>query len=62
MINTQNEQCMTTQTLGDPATRAYRTVNPSTGVVEREYPPLDDRAAEALLTLAHNAYLERQTC
>jgi len=46
-----------TQTVVDPATRVYRTVNPATGELVREYPPLADSEAEALLARAHAAYL-----
>jgi succinate-semialdehyde dehydrogenase/glutarate-semialdehyde dehydrogenase len=46
-----------TQTLTDPATRVYRTLNPATGELVREYPPLDDSEAQALLARAHAAYL-----
>ena len=47
---------MSTQTLVDPATRVYRTVNPATGEVVREFAPLSDNEAEALLARAHAAY------
>jgi succinate-semialdehyde dehydrogenase/glutarate-semialdehyde dehydrogenase len=49
---------MATQTSVDPATRAYRTVNPATGEVVREFAALDDSEAEALLARAHAAYLQ----
>lgn len=48
---------MTTQTAVDPAKRVYRTVNPATGEVVREFGPLSDDEAEALLARAHAAYL-----
>jgi succinate-semialdehyde dehydrogenase/glutarate-semialdehyde dehydrogenase len=38
-------------------TRVYRTVNPATGEVLREFPTADDAETEALLTRAHAAYL-----
>ncbi|HEY1698171.1 MAG TPA: aldehyde dehydrogenase family protein [Trebonia sp.] len=47
---------MTTQTVV-PAAREYRTVNPATGKVVREFTPLSDDQAEALLSRAHAAYL-----
>lgn len=40
----------------DPATRVYRTTNPATGEVIREFAPLVDSEAEALLTRAHLAF------
>jgi succinate-semialdehyde dehydrogenase/glutarate-semialdehyde dehydrogenase len=53
---------MTTQTSADQATRVYRTVNPATGEVVREFAPLTDDQAEDLLARAHAAYLSwRQT-
>lgn len=48
---------MTTQTAVDPAARTYRTVNPATGEVVREFPTLDDAQAQARLARAHAAYL-----
>jgi len=48
---------MTTQTAVDPASRTYRTVNPATGEVVREFPTLDDAEAQARLARAHAAYL-----
>jgi succinate-semialdehyde dehydrogenase/glutarate-semialdehyde dehydrogenase len=48
---------MTTQAVTDPANRVYRTVNPATGEVVREFAPLSDDQAEALLARAHAAYL-----
>jgi succinate-semialdehyde dehydrogenase/glutarate-semialdehyde dehydrogenase len=39
------------------ATRTYKTVNPATGELVREFAPLDSDAAEALLARAHSAYL-----
>lgn len=47
---------MTLQAL-DPSTRVYQTVNPATGDLVREYPPLADSEAEALLSRAHAAFL-----
>lgn len=47
---------MPTQTTVNPLTRAYRTVNPATGEVIREYAPLSDGEAEALLQRAHVAF------
>jgi succinate-semialdehyde dehydrogenase / glutarate-semialdehyde dehydrogenase len=53
---------MTTPTAVDPASRVYRTVNPATGQVVREFVPLSGDEAEALLARAHAAYLTwRQT-
>jgi len=46
-----------TQTMIAPASRVYRTVNPATGEVLREYPPLTDGETEALLVRAHAAFL-----
>lgn len=40
----------------DPSTRTYRTLNPTTGELLREYPPTTDDAAEALLGRAHAAF------
>ena len=48
---------MTTQAVADPVNRVYRTVNPATGEVVREFAPLSDDQAEALLARAHAAYL-----
>ena len=48
---------MTAQIAVDPATRVYRTLNPATGELVREYPPLDDEDAETLLSRSHAAYL-----
>jgi succinate-semialdehyde dehydrogenase / glutarate-semialdehyde dehydrogenase len=48
---------MTTQAVADPANRVYRTVNPATGEVVKEFAPLSDDQAEALLARAHAAYL-----
>jgi succinate-semialdehyde dehydrogenase / glutarate-semialdehyde dehydrogenase len=48
---------MGTQTFIDPATRQYRTVNPATGEVVREFPTRTDTEAKALLARAHQAYL-----
>jgi succinate-semialdehyde dehydrogenase/glutarate-semialdehyde dehydrogenase len=42
----------------DPSTRTYRTVNPATGEVVREFDVLSDAEAQALLTRAHSAFLE----
>jgi succinate-semialdehyde dehydrogenase / glutarate-semialdehyde dehydrogenase len=44
-------------TVIDPATRLYRTVNPATGEVVREFPTRTDAEAAALLDRAHRAYL-----
>jgi succinate-semialdehyde dehydrogenase/glutarate-semialdehyde dehydrogenase len=53
---------MTTHAPAGPATRVYRTVNPATGQVVREFPILDDDEAMARLARAHAAYLSwRQT-
>jgi succinate-semialdehyde dehydrogenase/glutarate-semialdehyde dehydrogenase len=41
----------------NPAERVYRTVNPATGDVVREYPRLGDEEALALLGRAHDAFL-----
>jgi succinate-semialdehyde dehydrogenase/glutarate-semialdehyde dehydrogenase len=46
-----------TATLVDPASRSYKTVNPATGEVVREFPALDDSEARARLDRAHAAYL-----
>ena len=48
---------MTTQAVTDRANRVYRTVNPATGEVVREFAPLSDDQVEALLARAHAAYL-----
>jgi succinate-semialdehyde dehydrogenase / glutarate-semialdehyde dehydrogenase len=48
---------MATQTIIDPAARAYRTLNPATGEVIREFQTLDDTEARARLDRAHAAYL-----
>jgi len=48
---------MTSPTVVDPATRAYRTVNPATGEVLREHDTLSDQAAESALARAHAAFL-----
>jgi succinate-semialdehyde dehydrogenase / glutarate-semialdehyde dehydrogenase len=48
---------MTTQAVADPANRVYRTVNPATGEVVKEFAPLSDDQAQALLVRAHAAYL-----
>ena len=48
---------MTSPTVVDPATRAYRTVNPATGEVLREHDTLSDEAAESALARAHAAFL-----
>jgi hypothetical protein len=40
---------MATQIAVDPAKRVYRTVNPATGEVVREFAPLSDDGAKALL-------------
>jgi succinate-semialdehyde dehydrogenase/glutarate-semialdehyde dehydrogenase len=48
---------MASSTLVDPATRAYRTVNPATGEVVREYDTLSNDAAESALARAHAAFL-----
>jgi succinate-semialdehyde dehydrogenase/glutarate-semialdehyde dehydrogenase len=48
---------MATQTLIDPATRSYRTVNPATGELVREFATATEAEAEALLAQAHAAYL-----
>ena len=40
----------------DPATRVYRTVNPTTGDVVREYATYSDEAAEDALVRAHAAF------
>ena len=42
----------------DPATRVYRTVNPATGEVVREFGALTEAEAEGLLARAHAAFLE----
>lgn len=47
---------MSVPTATDPSTRTYRTTNPATGEVVREYPPLTDADADALLIRAHAAY------
>lgn len=47
---------MTSPTFVDPATRAYRTVNPATGEVLREHDTLSDEAAESALARAHAAF------
>ncbi|MEX5635883.1 aldehyde dehydrogenase family protein [Parafrankia sp. FMc2] len=44
-------------TAAPPTTRTYRTLNPATGEVLREYPFLTDAELEAKLALAHQAYL-----
>jgi succinate-semialdehyde dehydrogenase / glutarate-semialdehyde dehydrogenase len=44
---------MATQTIIDPAARAYRTLNPATGEVIREFQTLDDTEARARLDRAH---------
>ncbi|MBN9747767.1 succinate-semialdehyde dehydrogenase [Amycolatopsis sp. A1MSW2902] len=44
-----------------PATRVYRTVNPATGELVREFPPLSDEEAESLLARAHDAYGQWRT-
>jgi succinate-semialdehyde dehydrogenase / glutarate-semialdehyde dehydrogenase len=41
----------------DSASRAYRTVNPATGELVKEFGKLTDGEAEALLARAHDAYL-----
>jgi succinate-semialdehyde dehydrogenase/glutarate-semialdehyde dehydrogenase len=48
---------MTSQAVVDPATRRYRTVNPATGEVVREFATRTDAEAGALLARAHEAYL-----
>jgi len=48
---------MSTTTLIDPATRVYRTVNPATGEVVKEFPQATDQEAQELLARAHAAYL-----
>jgi succinate-semialdehyde dehydrogenase/glutarate-semialdehyde dehydrogenase len=48
---------MTTLPQVDPSARVYRTVNPSTGEVVREFGPLTDAEAVGLLTRAHEAFL-----
>lgn len=48
---------MTSSTFVDPAIRAYRTVNPATGDVVRDYDTLSDEAAESALARAHAAFL-----
>jgi len=45
-----------TTTAVDPATRSYRTLNPATGEVVREFAPTTDVEAEALLARAHAAF------
>lgn len=47
---------MSAQVPLSPALRGYRTVNPATGEVVREFAPLADAEAEALLVRAHVAY------
>lgn len=42
----------------DSATRVYRTVNPATGEVVKEFDTLPDAQAEELLARAHAAYLQ----
>jgi succinate-semialdehyde dehydrogenase/glutarate-semialdehyde dehydrogenase len=46
-----------THTLADPASKAYKTVNPATGEVVREFATLNDDEAQAMLSRAHAAYL-----
>jgi succinate-semialdehyde dehydrogenase/glutarate-semialdehyde dehydrogenase len=48
---------MATPTLVDPSTRVYRTTNPATGEVVREFGTVDDDSAEELLAQAHEAFL-----
>ena len=48
---------MAASTLVDPAIRLYRTVNPATGDVVREYDTLSDEIAESALARAHVAFL-----
>lgn len=48
---------MTSSTLVDPATRTYRTVNPATGELVRQFPTVSNDEAEAILARAHAAYL-----
>ncbi|MGI5134271.1 MULTISPECIES: aldehyde dehydrogenase family protein [unclassified Streptomyces] len=53
---------MTTHTAADASALAYRTVNPATDEVVREWATATDAEAEALLARAHAAYLSwRQT-
>ncbi len=48
---------MTTPTAVDPSTRSYKTTNPATGEVVREFATVDGAEAEALLARAHAAHL-----
>src|ERR1700691_1642918 len=47
----------TTDAPAAPETRVYRSVNPATGEVVREFPALNDDKAQARLARAHAAYL-----
>jgi succinate-semialdehyde dehydrogenase / glutarate-semialdehyde dehydrogenase len=47
---------MSPQTVVNPATRVYRTINPATGEVVQEFSTVNDSEAEALLDRAHQAY------
>jgi succinate-semialdehyde dehydrogenase / glutarate-semialdehyde dehydrogenase len=47
----------TTDAPAAPETRAYRSVNPATAEVVREFPTLNDDEAQARLARAHAAYL-----
>jgi succinate-semialdehyde dehydrogenase / glutarate-semialdehyde dehydrogenase len=59
MSDEREEKLMTTDVRTDtvPDTRAYRTVNPATGEVVREYASASREGAETLLAQAHSAYL-----
>jgi succinate-semialdehyde dehydrogenase/glutarate-semialdehyde dehydrogenase len=48
---------MATNTLAHSASNVYKTVNPATGEIVREFAKLDDDEAQALLARAHAAYL-----
>ena len=48
---------MAASTTIDPATRTYRTANPATGELVREFPMASAAEAEAMLARGHAAYL-----
>jgi succinate-semialdehyde dehydrogenase/glutarate-semialdehyde dehydrogenase len=48
---------MATNTLAHSASNVYKTVNPATGEIVREFAKLDDEEAQALLARAHAAHL-----
>jgi acyl-CoA reductase-like NAD-dependent aldehyde dehydrogenase len=47
---------MSAPTAVDPSTRVYRTVNPATGELVREFDTFTDEQAEAALAKAHGAF------